>query len=150
MKTIIIDGNNLLHQAGNFLKMETGRRKALSEAVRSRLPANAKVIFFFDGEGDFASGDIIFSGKKTADELMREFIGKFKDPSKLIVVSSDKFISSLAEKCSCMVKNSKEFWNEINSPAKGKDINQNFIYNDLEKPERMSRKEIDEFRKYFS
>jgi hypothetical protein len=144
LKTIIIDGNNLLH------KTNLRDRKTLVEAVRSRISSNVKLKFFFDGVGDFASCDIIFSGKKTADELMRDFIEKSNKPTDLTVISSDNYITSLAKKCSCEIKSSEEFWGELSSPTKGKNINQNFIYNDLEKPERMSKKEIDEFKKYFS
>ncbi len=50
-------------------------------------------------------------------------------------------------------RKSEDFWNDINkkmSPTAGKNINQYFIYDDLEKPERMSKREIDEYKKYFT
>jgi len=47
----------------------------------------------------------------------------------------------------------KTFGQELNktkSQVGGKNINQNYIYEDTEKPERLNKKETDEFKKYFS
>lgn len=157
MKTIIIDGNNLIHKVQHlktlFMKEKTSAQLALIESVKSRLSGNEKVIFVFDGFGMIKGKDVIFSNEMTADEVIRNRIEKFNDHKKLKVVSSDNDIINLAKVCGCEVQKSEEFRNDINktnSITAGKNINQNFIYNDSDKPERMSRKEIDEFRKYFT
>ena len=49
------------------------------------------------------------------------------------------------------IKLSEKFWAEINNPVSNKNINQLYIPpEEYEKPERMSKKDLDEFRKYFS
>lgn len=157
MKTILIDGNNLIHKVLNlktlFMKEKASSQIALVESVKSRLNKNEKVIFVFDGFGVIKQREIIYSNEVTADEVIRHRIEKFSDHKKLKVVSSDNDIINLAKVCGCEVQKSEEFWkdiNSLNSVTAGKNINQNFIYNDLEKPERMSKREIDEFKKYFT
>lgn len=148
MKTIIIDGNNLMHKVyGN-----ANNHLAIVESVKTFAGRKDKVIFYFDGVGESDRSDVIFSGKKKADDLMREFIEKFKNHKMLKVVSSDREISGLAKVCGCEVQSSEEFWNEMNNKRsmKGKNVNQKFIYDDKsEKPSGVSRKSLDEFRKLF-
>jgi predicted RNA-binding protein with PIN domain len=148
MKTIIIDGNNLMHKIyGN-----ANNQLALIESVKTFVGKKDKVIFYFDGVGESDRSAVIFSGKKKADDLMREFIEKFKNHKMLKVVSSDREISGLAKVCGCEVQSSEEFWKEMNKKnlMKGKNVNQNFIYDKKdEKPSGVSRKSLDEFRKLF-
>jgi len=71
----------------------------------------------------------------------------------LSVVSSDKYITRFAKVCGCSIQSSEEFWQRIDlksSHTKGKNINQNFIYDKNEKPSGLSKKELEEFRKYFT
>jgi len=67
------------------------------------------------------------------------------------VVSSDYGITNLAKMCGCEVKKSEDFWKELNSPSssKNKSINQ-LLYKNGEKPDRITKKELDEFKKYFT
>ncbi|HEX2786379.1 MAG TPA: NYN domain-containing protein [Ignavibacteria bacterium] len=148
MKTIIIDGNNLMHKIyGN-----ADNQLAIIERVKTFVGKKDKVIFYFDGVGESNRSDVIFSGKKKADDLMREFIEKFKNHKMLKVVSSDREISGLAKVCGCEVQSSEEFYKEMNKKnvMKGKNVNQRFIYDEKgEKPSSVSRKSLDEFRKLF-
>lgn len=152
MKTIIIDGNNLMHKVyGN-----ADNQLAIVERVKTFIGKKDKVIFYFDGVGESNRNDVIFSGKKKADELMREFIEKFKNHKMLKVVSSDREISGLAKVCGCEVQSSEEFFNQMDKEmnkknvTKGKNVNQRFIYDEKgEKPSGVSRKSLDEFRKLF-
>lgn len=157
MKTIIIDGNNLIHKVEKFkrqfLKDKEAAQIAMIEAVKAHLRKNEKAIFVFDGFGNLKKPDIIFSNEITADEVIRKTIEKFKNPKLLKVVSSDHNIIDFAKVCGCVILKSEDFWKELktgNSPTEGKNINQNYIYDKLEKPERMSKREIDEFKKYFT
>lgn len=125
---------------------------ALVESVKTFAGKKDKVIFYFDGVGESDRSNIIFSGKKKADDLMREFIEKFKNHKMLTVVSSDREISGLAKVCGCEVQSSEEFWKEMNNKRtmKGKNVNERFIYDEnSEKPSGVRRKSLDEFRKLF-
>ena len=129
MNTIIIDGNNLLHKIPSFKKSFSANpdntRRTLVEAVKGRVKTKAKIIFVFDGHSDDKAQNVIYSGRKTADEVIRKFIEENYNKNSIKVVSSDNEITSLAKVCGCEVSSSEKFWEEINStsPTKGKNIN---------------------------
>lgn len=149
-KVTIIDGNNLLNKSP-LVNSGSDDRITLYEAVTSRLSKNESVIFFFDGYGEIKKSNITYSNDKTADELIRIYIEKNYDKRKITVVSSDRGITDLAKVCGCTIKTSEEFWKEIDHVTKGKNINQLYIPpEELEKPEHISKKDLDEFRKYFT
>ena len=158
MRTIIIDVNNLLYKVYKYKRTQgrdSGRddRISLVEKIKSRLGNRVKVIFVFDGFGDIKNRSVIFSGKKTADEVIREYVKDYKNPKLLSVVSSDQYITRFAKVCGCSVQSSEEFWQSVkekDSITKDKNINQNFIYDEDEKPSVMSKKDLEEFRKYFT
>lgn len=153
MRTIIIDANNLLHKVfknKKVLSENDSDRLSLVESVKSRLRNHDKVIFVFDGHGDIGTSSIIFSGNQSADTVIRKFIENFNNHILLTVVSSDNEISGFAKVCGCKVQSSEMFWQTINNPAKDKNINQLFLYDKDEKPTGMSRKDLNEFRKYFT
>lgn len=146
-KTILIDGNNLMHK----IYGSPDNHNALISSVRNFLGAKYKVIFFFDGNNKIEDKDVFFSGKKEADELIRNYIEKNKNPEHLIVISSDIAIASFAKTFGCEYKSAENFKSELNSShiTKGKNINQNYIYNDSEKPSGISKKDLETFRKLF-
>ncbi len=152
MKTIIIDCNNLIHKNEKLKKMFKHDRKsaqlALMEIVNSRTDRNSKVIFVFDGHDESGKSNVIFSGNVTADRIIRDKIEKFGDYKKLRIISSDKEITDLAKVCGAEVIRSEDYWKQ--SVTDGKNINQNYLYDEKEKPDHMSRKDMDEFRKYFT
>lgn len=157
MKTIIIDSNNLLykipHLKNLFNKDKESAQLSLIESVKGNAGKGVKLIFVFDGYGKFKNQDVIFSNNVTADELIRKRIENFSDPKKLKIISSDKGISDLAKVCGCETQRSEDFWKEVSgskSETQGKNINQNYIYDKPDKPDRMSKKELDEFRKLFT
>ena len=155
--TIIIDGNNLIHKIPHlkklFLKDMEAAQSALIETVKSHNGKGDKIMVVFDGLGKINKPEVTYSKDITADEVIRKKIENFSNTRLLKVVSSDHEIINFARVCGCEVRKSEDFWNELNktkSPVGGKNINQNYIYEELEKPERLSKKEIDEFKKYFS
>lgn len=159
MKTIIIDGNNLIHKIEKFKKIfdkdKYNAQSALSEAIKIRIARSMKVIMVFDGHSDRKISGTIYSGVKTADEVIRQYIEENYNRIPILVVSSDKGITNLAKLCGCEIKKSEVFWNEIDKEVKTlktsseKNINQ--LYDDgKEKPERLSKKEFNEFKKYFT
>lgn len=154
MKTILIDGNNLIHKIPSvkalFLKDKNASRLALLETIKSKISRTDKLIIVFDGHGSSKKADIIYSENITADEIIRKKIEAFGDYKKLKVVSSDYGITNLAKECGCEVMKSEDFWKSINKtimPAGKDNINQNYIY---DKPETMSRKDFDEYKKHFT
>ena len=153
MRTIIIDANNLLYRVFKNKEVQSENdndRLSLVESVKSRLGNRNKAIFVFDGHGYSDNSSIIFSGNKSADTVIRKFIEKFSNHKLLTVVSSDNEIKRFAKVCGCKVQTSEVFWQTINNPAKDKNINQLFLYDKDEKPSGMSRKDLNEFRKYFT
>ena len=153
MRTIIIDANNLLYRVFKDKEVQSeynNDRLSLVESVKSRLGNRSKVIFVFDGHGDSNNSSIIFSDNKSADTVIRKFIEKFSNHKLLTVVSSDNEIKRFAKVCGCEVQSSEMFWQNINNPSKDKNINQLFLYDKDEKPSGMSRKDLNEFRKYFT
>jgi len=154
MKTIIIDSNNLIHKVPDFRKLfnenPESAQLTLVESVKTKVNRNYKLIFVFDGYGSVKRNYIEYSGNKKADDVIRKYIEDNYTSKTLCVVSSDAEIQRLAKICGCEVKTSEDFWKEINPPAvKEKNINQ-LIYKDEEKPDRISKKELDEFKKYFT
>jgi predicted RNA-binding protein with PIN domain len=147
MEKIIIDGNNLMHKIPHI----KDSREAVVEAVRSRTAKN--VIFVFDGHGDDSS-NVRFSGSQTADALIRQYVEENSGNTELTVVSSDNGITDLAKICACRVIKSEEFWNSLSANdgvTPDKNVNQVYQYNeDDEKPSGLSKKDLKEFRKYFT
>ena len=157
MKTIIIDANNVIHKDAQlkalFNKDKEAAQLALVEKVKAGLNKDEKAVFVFDGFGKSTNSSVIYSENKTADELIRKRIENFTDVKKLTIVSSDNGITGLARVCGCTVKSSENFLNEISKKqnvTSGKNINQNYLYDLNEKPESMNKKEIEEFKKYFT
>jgi predicted RNA-binding protein with PIN domain len=154
MKTIIVDCNNLIHKIPVFRKKFTEQMDSvvfsLVEAVKSKVK-NFRLIFVFDGFSDIKKHNVIFSGKSTADEVIRRYIEDNYNIESITVVSSDYGITNLAKMCGCEVKKSEDFWKELNPPSssKNKNINQ-LLYKNGEKPDRITKKELDEFKKYFT
>ena len=154
MKTIIVDSNNLIHKISEikklFLESPESAQLTLVESVKSKVNKNYKLIFVFDGFGNIRKNNVYYSGKISADEVIRKYIEDNYDKKTLTVVSSDAEIQRLAKVCGCEVKKSEDFWRELNpSPTKNKNINQ-LLYKDGEKPDRISKKELEEFKKYFT
>lgn len=154
MKTLIIDSNNLIHKIPEFRKLfnenPESAQLTLIESVKTKVNRNYKLIFVFDGYGNVKRGYVEYSGNRKADDVIRKYIEDNYTAKTLCVVSSDAEIQRLAKICGCEVKNSEIFWKEITpSPLKNKNINQ-LLNKDGEKPDRISKKELDEFKKYFT
>ena len=145
MEKIIIDGNNLMHKIPHI----KDSREAVVEAVRSRV--NKNVIFIFDGHGEDTI-NVRYSGSKSADDIIRQYIELNEGNTDLTIVSSDNAIAGLGKACACNVIKSEDFWNSISAGDKvtpDKNVNQLYHYDD-EKPGGMSRKDMKEFKKYFT
>lgn len=154
MKTIVIDSNNLIHKVQDFKRLFSENPESaqltLIESVKTKVNRNYKLIFVCDGFGNFKRNNVEYSGKQPADNVIKKYIEDNYNKKTLCIVSSDAEIQRLAKVCGCEVKNSEDFWKEINSsPLKNRNINQ-LLYKDSEKPDRISKKELEEFKKYFT
>ncbi|MDD5363594.1 MAG: NYN domain-containing protein [Ignavibacteria bacterium] len=150
MRVVIIDGNNLLHKTPGLKKMfsenpETAQF-SLYESVKSKVGKHDKLILVFDGFSSLKSPHIVFSGKKTADEVIRKYIEDNYEKHAIAVVTSDNGILSIARMCGCEILKSEEF---VAAKKKNADINQLYI-EDKEKPDGMSRKDFDFFKNKFT
>lgn len=149
-KFIIIDGNNLIHKIPElknlFYKNPESAQLGLYEKIRSRMLREGKIILVFDGFGNEKS-DIIYSGKLTADEIIRRFIEDNHERNSISVVSSDNYILSLANACGCEVIKSESFFKK---GTKKTGMNKPEDKFRSEKPEYATKKEIEEFKKLFS
>lgn len=150
MEKYLIDGNNLMHKIPHI----KDSRDAVIAAVSSRLKGK-QIIFVFDGQGD-STGNVIYSGIKSADEIIRQKIEKNSEKNSkdkmLTVVSSDNEIIGLAKVCGCKFERSEDFWKRISANdgnTTGKNVNELYHYDD-EKPSGISKGDIKEFKKYFS
>jgi predicted RNA-binding protein with PIN domain len=154
LKTIVIDSNNLIYKVSEFKKLFSespeSAQLTLIESVKSKVNKNYKLIFVFDGFGNIKRNYVNYSGKITADEVIRKYIEDNYSKKTLCIVSSDAEIQRLAKVCGCEIKKSEDFWKELNPFfTRGKNINQ-LLYKDGEKPDRISKKELEEFKKYFT
>lgn len=154
MKTLLIDGNNLIHKVQGlktkFRENPETAQMSLIESVRTRTGRGGKAVIVFDGFGSIKKSNVIFSGVKTADEVIRKYIEDKYEKEDITVVSSDTGITGLAKICGCGVIKSEEYSKTLSAPKDhGKNINQLFI-DDKEKPDGMSRKDFEEFKKYFT
>jgi predicted RNA-binding protein with PIN domain len=151
MKYIIIDGNNLIHKIPElknlFYKNPESAHITLYEKAKSITGKDGKLLLVFDGFGT-SNKNVIYSGKLTADEIIRRFIEENYERNAISVISSDNYITSLAKACGCEVIKSESFLKtgvvQKTGGIKSKGIPCN------EKPEHVTKKEIAEFKKLFS
>ncbi|MGB9696254.1 MAG: NYN domain-containing protein [Ignavibacteria bacterium] len=141
--TYLIDGNNVIHKIASlhkqFLLNPDFAARALVEICKSKLNKKVNIILVFDGYGKSYSKSIVFSGDKSADKIICNFIEANYLKEQIIVVSSDREILSKAKICGCKIISSGQFSKEIlKEPVKGQD-----------KPDRITQKEFEEFLEYF-
>ena len=153
MRTIIIDGNNVIHKMQGIRKLFSENPESaqltLYESIKSRLNKNDKLILVFDGFSNIKSPNILFSGVKKADEVIRRYIEENYNKKSIAVVSSDNEILSIAKACGCEILKADDFI--VEGKIKSTDnINHYLPKKEDEKPDGMSKKDFDFFKKHFS
>lgn len=153
MRTIIIDGNNVIHKMQGIRKLFSENPESaqltLYESIKSRLNKNDKLILVFDGFSNIKSPNILFSGVKKADEVIRRYIEENYNKKSIAVVSSDNEILSIAKACGCEILKADDFI--VERKIKSTDnINHYLPKKEDEKPDGMSKKDFDFFKKHFS
>ncbi len=152
MRIVLIDGNNVLHKIHNLKKLFSENPEAaqlsLYETIKGKLSKQDKLVLVFDGFSNIRSQNIIFSGVKTADEIIRIYIEENYNKKTIAVISSDNDIISIARACGCEILKSEDFIFG-NKYDKNANINQ-VLPKDNEKPEGMSKKDFDFYKNQFS
>lgn len=145
MNHYIIDGNNLIGKMKDLRNKDNQfvREKAAFVLERYFASRNVKVTLHFDGFANLSikvSGiKIIYSESRTADEKIKQEIERTKNRKSITLVSSDNNLREFARVCSCSVKSSEDFLNEIQSAG-----NQDYESRIIE-----SMKNTEEFKKIF-
>lgn len=153
MRTIIIDGNNVIHKMQGIRKLFSENPESaqltLYESIKSRLSRNDRLILVFDGFSNIKSPSIIFSGVRKADDVIRKFIEDNYSRKAIAVITSDNEILSIARACGCEILKSEDFI--ADRKIKNTDnINHYMPKKKDEKPDGMSKKDFDYFKKQFS
>jgi len=122
MKQYIIDGNNLIGKVPS-LKILQKKDKQRSRAKLALMidnyfnQKNAKVFLHFDGHPKepirINNASIIYSENLSADEKIKNQVGKSKNPRNIIVVTSDNNLAEYARVCSSTVIKCEEFAKDI-------------------------------------
>ena len=151
MRTIIVDGNNVIHKMQGIRKLFSENPEAaqlsLYESIKGKLNKNDKLILVFDGFSNIKSPNIVFSGVKKADDVIRKFIEDNYNMKAIAVISSDNEILSIARACGCEILKSEDFVSDRKIKSTD-NINHNMPK--VEKPEGMSKKDFDFFKRQFS
>jgi len=155
VQTIVIDAYNFIHKAPELESLLDKSADACVDALISKLQAavsgKTKVVAVFDGFGKNKLArniEIRFSKTSSgtdygnADKLIKSIIEKTRNKKLTTIVSSDNEIKWFAKECGCKYQNSEDFWKELKSKRK-KDRE------DREKPEAVTRGEVDYFLKKF-
>ena len=120
----IIDGNNLIGKSKTLANLQKKDKKGVREKLVILLERyfqgrKAGISLHFDGfQGEPINTSILkiyYSRGRTADELIKNQIGKSTSPRNTILVSSDHNLMEYAKVCSCKVISSEKFWQSISS-----------------------------------
>ena len=124
MNHYIIDGNNLIGKIKKLKQLHNKNKQQSAEQLAFMLgryfgKKNVKVSLHFDGfqsDQPKVSGlRIIYSGKTTADEKIKNEISKSKNPKKIILITSDSNLAEFGKVCSCQILKSEEFAKQLKS-----------------------------------
>jgi predicted RNA-binding protein with PIN domain len=149
MRTVIVDGNNLIHKTADLKKLfrenPESAQLSLYEKLKTKLHRSDKLVLVFDGFGSIKSGSIIFSGSITADEVIRKYIEENYEKKAMALITSDNGITGIAEKCGVEILKSEDFATGSKTIRTEKSYKQE----KQEKPESISRKDFNFFKDKF-
>lgn len=125
MKTILIDGNNLIGKIKNLFALQQKDKQASREQLIFLLEKHFvnqknKGMVYFDGFQSTVIASnylkIKYSQSQTADDIIREDISNAKNRKNLIVITSDSALSNFARACSCEVIKSEFYFAQYLQP----------------------------------
>ena len=150
-RVVIIDGHNLLHKIpgikDRYKQNPDFAITSLVKIIKPGLKKNEKLVLVLDGFGTPLFPFIIYSGNKSADYVIRGYIEENYQKTSIVVISSDREITNLAKACGCEVMLSEDFFNKTKNMQSTVTVTKKETN---EKPETISKKEFEEFKKYFS
>ncbi len=120
----IIDGNNLIGKNKKLSSLQKKDKQASREQLVYLLQnyfasKKVKISLHFDGHENtklnLSKGKILYSEAKTADEKIKEQVGKSKSKKQLIVVTSDHNIQNYAKVCGCKIITAEDFYKEYSA-----------------------------------
>lgn len=122
MKYYIIDGNNLIGKIKTLNQIHKKNKKQSAEKLAFLIARffhmkKVSVSLHFDGfQADVirVTGiKIFYSGNVTADEKIKNEIGKSMNPKNIILVTSDRNVAEFGRVCSCQVIKSEAFSKQL-------------------------------------
>jgi len=122
LKNYIIDGNNLIGKIKTLNQIHKKNKKQSAEKLAFLIARffhmkNVSVSLHFDGfQADIirVTGiNIFYSGDVTADEKIKNEIGKSKNPKNIILITSDSNLAEFGRVCSCQVIKSEAFSKQL-------------------------------------
>lgn len=152
MKQYLIDGNNIIHSNLDWKKIFDEDKERLKNLLVQKVvdhfkDSKNKITIFFDGfnfNHSFSNVSYNVSIKhaknKTADETILITIQKSQNPRNLVVITSDSELRRKARLWGCTVISSEEFIRQLDNR---KNTN-------LEKPDELSKNEVNEWLKIFT
>lgn len=156
METIVIDAYNLIHKVSELDSLLDKDQDACVDALiaklQSGISSRTKVLAVFDGFGKNKSArniEIKFAKTSSgtdygnADKLIKSIIERTRNKKLTTIVSSDNEIKWFAKECGCKYQTSEDFWKELKARRK------KTAGEDREKPEAVTRGEVDYFLKKF-
>jgi predicted RNA-binding protein with PIN domain len=155
-KDIIIDGYNLIKTVPDFpssnISLSFQRDHLVKILQSSPQIRSSKITVVFDGIQETKTKikgqlDIIYSGSnKKADDIIQGKIREYKNPEKLLIISSDNDIQLTAKSHGARVMASKLFWDKIHQYS-GKKISISSHQFDTDRE--LTDKEIQKWLKIF-
>jgi len=124
LKHYIIDGNNLIGKIKNLKHLHKKDKLRSAEQLAFILgryfgKKNVKVSLHYDGvqsEVIKVHGlKIIYSGKITADDKIKNEISRSKNAKLITLVTSDNNLAEFGKVCSCQILKSEEFAKQLKS-----------------------------------
>ena len=143
----IIDGNNVIGKDRQLMKIWKKDKQLVREKLAliledSFCDSRNKVFLHYDGFENLSiktsKVKIIYSNKKTADDLIRKQIENSDSPKNITLITSDISLVEFARVCRCKVLSSEEYLSVLKRSKK-----------DEEKGKIESMNNIEEFKKIF-
>ena len=147
MKIIIIDGNNVIGKDKVLMRIQKKDKQLAREKLalmldNAYISTKNKIYLHFDGFKNIpiktSKVKIIYSDKKTADDMIRRQIEHADNPKNITLISSDNSLGEFARVCRCKVIKSEDYLKELNKNKK-----------DEEKSKIDSMNNVEEFKKIF-
>lgn len=122
MKQYIIDGNNLIGKIKSLNRLHKKDKKQSAEKLAFMIGRNfskkkVSVSLHFDGvQKDIVKVPgikIYYSGSVSADEKIKNEIGKSRNPKNIVLVTSDNNLAEFGRVCSCQVIKSEFFSKQL-------------------------------------